>query len=391
MLASASKGRESVLIKVSQAVERLGQSQRAKKLSRPPADVISLASGDPSFDTPDHIREAGIIAIRTGLTHYSAPMGEADLRRAVASHLTTLGGGSFEAEHVLITNGASSGIYASIVAYLDPGDEVLLHDPSYSLYWDVARSAGAVPVFVPWTDKLRLDVDALEQAVTPRTRMMVLNNPVNPTGIVFTEAEMRALADFVLRHDLLLISDEAYDHLVFDGRPMISAARYQELADRTILINTCSKTFAMTGWRIGYVAALGGLLRGPAVIHRTSSGIVNTIGQRAAVTAFTTKTNWPGRMLDEYTRRRDLMCDLVNAMPGLRCEKPEGAFYVFVRVDAPVTSEALTEHCLKHGVAVRSGTEFGARGEGFIRLTFAGEPAQFQPGLERLAKAMRAL
>ena len=391
MLASASKGRESVLIKVSQAVERLGQSQRAKKLSRPPADVISLASGDPSFDTPDHIREAGITAIRTGLTHYSAPMGEADLRRAVASHLSTLGGGGFEAEHVLITNGASSGIYASMVAYLDPGDEVLLHDPSYSLYWDVARSAGAVPVFVPWTDKLRLDVDALEQAVTPRTRMLVLNNPVNPTGIVFTEVEMRALADFVLRHDLLLISDEAYDHLVFDGRTMISAARYQELADRSILINTCSKTFAMTGWRIGYVAARGGLLRGPAVVHRTSSGIVNTIGQRAAVTAFTTKTNWPGRMLDEYARRRDIMCDLVNAMPGLRCEKPEGAFYVFVHVDAPVTSEALTEHCLKHGVAVRSGTEFGARGEGFIRLTFAGEPAQFQPGLERLAKAMRAL
>jgi aspartate aminotransferase len=216
---------ESALVKTSQAVERLGQSQRAKKLSRPPADVISLASGDPSFDTPDHIRDAGIAAIRSGHTHYSAPMGEADLRRAVASYLTTLGGGTFEAEHVLITNGASSGIYASMVAYLDPGDEVLLHDPSYSLYWDVARSAGAVPVFAPWTDKLRLDVDALEQAVTPRTRMLVLNNPVNPTGIVFTEAEMRAVADFVLRHDLLLVSDEAYDHLVFDGRPMISTAR----------------------------------------------------------------------------------------------------------------------------------------------------------------------
>jgi aspartate aminotransferase len=382
---------ESILVKVSQAVERLGQSQRAKKLSRPPPGIISLASGDPSFDTPDHIREAGIAAIRGGRTHYSAPMGEADLRHAVASYLSTLGGGAFEAEHVLITNGAASGIYASMVAYLDPGDEVLLHDPSYSLYWDVARSAGAVPVFVPWTPRLRLDMEALEQAVTPRTRMLVLNNPVNPTGIVFTETEMRAVMDFVLRHDLLIISDEAYDHLVFDGRPMISAARFAALADRTIVINTCSKTFAMTGWRIGYVAARGGLLRGPAVIHRTSVGFVNTIGQRAAVAAFATKTNWPGRMLDEYARRRDLMCDLVNAMPGLHCDKPEGAFYVFVRVAAPVTSEALTEHCLKHGVAVRSGTEFGARGEGFIRLTFAGEPAQFQPGLERLAKAMRAL
>jgi len=379
------------VIKPSQAVERLSGSQRAKKLSRPSGDIISLASGDPSFDTPDHIREAGIAAIRGGKTHYSAPMGETELRRAVASHLSTLGGGTFEADHVLITNGAASGIYASMVAYLDPGDEVLLHDPCYSLYWDVARSAGAVPVFVPWTDKLRLDMDALEQAVTPRTRMLVLNNPVNPTGIVFTEAEMRAIRDFVLRHDLLLIADEAYDHLVFDGRPMISAARFQELSDRTIVINTCSKTFAMTGWRVGYVAARGNLLKAVAVIHRTSVGFVTTIGQKAAVTAFTTKTNWPGRMLDEYARRRDIMCDLVNAMPGLRCEKPEGAFYVFVRVDVPMTSEALTEHCLKHGVALRSGTEFGARGEGYIRLTFAGEPAQFKPGLERLAQAMRAL
>jgi len=382
---------ESALFKVSQAVERLSGSQRAKKLSRPSGDIISLASGDPSFDTPDHIREAGIAAIRGGQTHYSAPMGEVDLRRAVASHLTMLGGGTFEADHVLITNGAASGIYASIVAYLDPGDEVLLHDPCYSLYWDVARSAGAVPVFVPWTDQLRLDIDALEQAVTPRTRMLVVNNPVNPTGIVFTEAEMRAVRDFVLRHDLLLIADEAYDHLVFDGRPMISAARFEELADRAVVINTCSKTFAMTGWRVGYVAARGGLLKGIAVIHRTSVGFVTTIGQRAAVTAFTTRTNWPGRMLDEYARRRDIMCDLVNAMPGLHCEKPEGAFYVFVRVNVPISSEGLTEHCLRHGVAVRSGTEFGARGEGYIRLTFAGEPAQFQPGLERLAKAMRAL
>lgn len=379
------------MVKVSQAVERLSQSQRAKKLGRPGPGIVSLASGDPSFDTPDHIREAGISAIRAGHTHYSPPLGDPDLRRAVAAHLSSLGGGEFKSEDVLISNGAASGIYAGMVAYLDPGDEVLLHDPSYSLYWDVARSAGAVPVFVPWTKDLRLDMDALEQAVTPRTRMFVLNNPVNPTGIVLTEKEMRDIADFVRRHDIVLISDEAYDHLVYDGRPMISAARFEEIADRTIVINTCSKTFAMTGWRIGYVGARHGLLKGLAMIHRTTMGMVNTMAQKAAVVAFTQKTNWPGRMLDEYTRRREIMCALVNAMPGLSCEKPEGAFYVFVRVDVSMTSEALTEHCLKHGVAVRSGTEFGARGEGYIRLTFAGEPSKFQPGLERLEKAMRAI
>jgi aspartate aminotransferase len=278
-----------------------------------------------------------------------------------------------------------------MVAYLDPGDEVLLHDPTYSLYWDVVRTIGATPVFVPWTDDLRLDIDALERAITPKTRMFMLNNPVNPTGIVFSPEEMRAVVDFVKRHDLVLIADEAYDHLVYDGRPMISAASFDEIADRTIVINTCSKTFAMTGWRIGYVAAKHGLVQGPAMIQRTTLHTVNNIAQRAALTAFTTRTNCHAEMLSEYTSRRDLMCRLVNDMPGLHCMKPEGAFYVFVHVDVPMSSADLTEHCMQHGVAVRSGTEFGARGEGYIRLTFAGKPAEFEPGLERLGKAMRAL
>jgi aspartate aminotransferase len=379
------------VVKVSQAVERLGQSQRAKKLTRPPKDVFSLASGDPSFDTPEFIREAGIAAIRGGYTHYPAPIGETPLRKAVADFLSNASRQPFATEDILITNGAASGIYASMVAYLDPGDEVLLHDPTYSLYWDVARSIGATAVFVPWTDTLRLDMDALERAVTPRTRMFMLNNPVNPTGIVFTMEEMRAIVDFVKRHDLVLIADEAYDHLVYDGRPMISAASFGEISDRAIVINTCSKTFAMTGWRIGYVAAKHGLVQGPAMIHRTMLHTVNHIAQRAALTAFTTRTNCHAEMLSEYTGRRDLMCRLVNEMPGLHCMKPEGAFYVFVKVDMPMSSADLTEHCMQHGVAVRSGTEFGAGGEGYLRLTFSGKPAEFEPGLERLGKAMRAL
>ena len=378
-------------MKVSQAVERLGQSQRANKLGRPGKEVVSLASGDPDFDTPDHIRDAAITAIREGQTHYSSAVGEADLRGAIAQHISGLGGEDFTTGDILVTAGAASGIYASMTAYLDAGDEVLIHDPSYSLYADVALSIGAVPVYVPWAANLRVDMGALEQAVTPRTRMFILNNPVNPTGIVFSGAEMQEVADFVLRNDLLLLSDEAYDHLVYDGRRMISAARFAELDDRLILINTCSKTFAMTGWRVGYVAARKNLIRAAAMMHRTSVGFVNTIAQRAAVTAFTVGTNWQGQMLGEYAVRRDLMCGVVNGIPGLRCEKPEGAFYVFVRVDVNMTSEALAEHCLKHGVAVRSGTEFGPRGEGYLRLTFAGRPAQFELGLRRLETAMRAI
>ena len=379
-------------MQISEAVKRLSMSQRAAKTGRPAGgDVISLASGDPDFRTPDYIAEAAIQAIHDGHTHYAPPMGLPALRAKIADNLSQLGGGAFAAEDILVTNGASSGIYAAMVAVLNPGDEVLLHDPTYSLYCDVALSVGAVPVFVPWTAALRLDMAAMEQAVTPRTRMFVLNNPVNPTGIAFTADEMQAIAAFATRHDLLVVSDEAYDHLVFDGRPMISAASLPELAERAIVLNTCSKTFAMTGWRVGYAAARAGMIKPVGVIHRTANNNINSIAQHAALAAYTIKTSWQADMLAEYTHRRDVMCDMVNAMPGLSCEKPEGAFYVFVRVDAKLRSEALTEHCLHHGVGVRSGTEFGPAGEGYIRLTFAGSVAKFEPGLERLHTAMKAL
>jgi aspartate aminotransferase len=382
------------MAKVAQAALRVGSSERAKKLGGAPApvtDVIPLHIGDPSFVTPEYVREAAIEAIHQGYTHYPPASGDVQLRKAVAEDLSAVGGGVFRPEEVMICNGANSAIYAAMVAYLDPGDEVLLHDPTYSLYQDVALTVGATAVPVAWSSNLHLDVDALEKAVTPKTRMFVLNNPCNPTGIVLTPDETHAVADFVKRHDLLLVSDEAYDHLVYDGRPFASMAGYEEIADRALVINTCSKTFAMTGWRVGYLAARKGLLKPAADIHRTALGTVNWIAQRAAFKAYTQKTSWQQDMLAEFTKRRDLMYSMVNEMPGLKCAKPEGTFYAFVRVEVPLTSEQLTEYLMKNGVAVRSGTEYGRRGEGFIRLCFAGEIAQFKPGLERLAKAMRAL
>jgi len=384
---------EHAMVKVAQAPLRVGSSERAKLGGGPPApaDVIALHIGDPSFVTPAYICEGAIKAIREGYTHYPPPSGDAQLRKAIADELSTQGGGVFRPEDVVITNGANSALYAAMVAYLDPGDEVLLHDPTYSLYQDVALSIGATTVQIPWSANLHLDLDALEKAVTPRTRMFVLNNPCNPTGVVLTEAETRAVADFVLRHDLVLVSDEAYDHLVYDGRRFVPIASYEELAKNAIVINTCSKTFAMTGWRVGYMAARNGLLKPATAIHRTALGTVNWVAQRAALEAYTHETGWKQEMLAEFTKRRDLMWSMVNATPGLRCQKPEGTFYAFVRVEVPLTSEQLTAHLMRHGVAVRSGTEYGPRGEGFIRLCFAGEIAQFKPGLERLAEVMRSL
>lgn len=382
------------MVTVSQAAQRVGSSERAKKLGggpTPPADTIALHIGDPSFVTPDYIREAAIEAIRQGYTHYPPAAGDAQLRGVLADRLSALGGEAFRPDDVCITNGANSALYAAMVAYLDPGDEVLLHDPTYSLYQDIALSVGATVVPVPWSSDLHLDLDTLERSVTPRTRMFVLNNPCNPTGVVLTERETRAVADFALRHDLVLISDEAYDHLVYDGRPFVSMASYAELAKNLVVINTCSKTFAMTGWRVGYMAARGGLLKPAADIHRTAVGTVNWIAQRAALAAFTSDPGWQQGMLAEFTKRRDLMWSMVTCTSGLSCAKPEGTFYAFVKVEVPLTSEQLSDHLTRHGVAVRSGTEYGKRGEGFIRLCFAGEIAQFEPGLARLAEVMRSL
>lgn len=380
------------MAKVSQAAVRVGTSERARKLGGgPTANVIPLHIGDPSFVTPRYICEAAIEAIRQGYTHYPPSSGDAELRKAISEELSGHGGGSFRPEDVIITNGANSAIYAAMVAYLDPGDEVLLHDPTYSLYQDVALTIGATAVHVPWSRDLHLDLKALERAVTPKTRMLVLNSPCNPTGVVLTADETGAVADFVLRHNLVLISDEAYDHLVYDGRRFVSMASYPELAKNAIVVNTCSKTFAMTGWRVGYMAGRHGLLKPAADVHRTALGTVNWIAQRAALTAFTNDPGWKQEMLAEFTARRELMWSMVNAMPGLSCAKPEGTFYAFVRVEVPLTSEQLTGHLMRQGVAVRSGTEYGRRGEGFIRLCFAGEIAQFRPGLDRLAEAMAAL
>jgi len=228
------------MARVAQAALRVGSSERAKKLGGgPAADVIPLHIGDPSFVTPDYIREAAIEAVNQGYTHYPPAAGDAQLRKAIAGQLSTFGGGVYRPEDLVITNGANSALYAAMVAYLDPGDEVLLHDPTYSLYQDVALTIGAKVVPVPWAPNLHLDQNALEQAVTPRTRMFVLNSPCNPTGIVLTPDEMRAVADFVLRHDLILISDEAYDHLVYDGRPFVSMAAFADLADHVFVVNTC--------------------------------------------------------------------------------------------------------------------------------------------------------
>ncbi|SRR6266511_2044077 len=380
------------MFQASAAVRRLGGGQRARQLIAKPKDLIDLSVGDPDFGSPADVREAGKAAIDQGYVYYAPAMGDPELRQAVAEYLSESSGRSFQSGEIFVAHGGTAAIYAVMAAYLDPGDEVLLTDPALSLYTQAAEQIGARSVMVPTDRDFHPNLAALERAVTPKSRLLVLVNPANPTGAVCTREEMDQLGQFVRRHNLLLVSDETYDHILYDGRRHVSAAEYEEIADRVILLNTVSKTFAMTGWRIGYLAGREDLIQGPALIHRASIGPINSVAQRAAWWAYshTIRGPWRESMLAELTRRRDLMLDLVNETPGLACRAPEGGIFLFVKVTTTLSSEDFELACLRRGVGVRSGSEFGSRGEGYVRLSTASHPSLYAEGVRRIGEAVAA-
>lgn len=380
------------MFKQSAMVDRLSAGERARQLASKPADLIDLSVGDPDFGSPKDVREAARAAIADGYVHYAPAMGDAELRRAMASYVSETSGGQYKPEEIFITHGGTGAVYGVLSAYLNPDDEILIPDPALSIFMQIAQQNAAKSVMVPTNEDFHLNMDALERAVTPRSRALVLANPSNPTGTVLTRKEMDAVAEFVQRHDLLLLSDETYDHILYDSREHISAARYPEIRNRMILVNTVSKIFAMTGWRIGYIAGPKELIQGPALIHRAAMGPINAVAQRAALYAYTetVRSNWGKWMLGEFERRRNLMVDLVNKTPGLDCLAPEGAIYLFVHVDTPLSPSEFEACCLEHGVGVRSGSEFGPRGEGHVRLCFANNPSTYAEGIARIGRAAAA-
>lgn len=380
------------MFKQSEMVARLGSGERARQLATKPADLIDLSVGDPDFGSPPNVRVAAQTAVSEGYVHYAAAMGDPQLRKAIAAYLNQSYGRKFRNDEIFITHGGTGAIYAVLSAYLDPGDEVLVPDPALSIFMQIASQCNARSVMVPTKEDFHLDFDALERAVTSRSRAFVLANPGNPTGTVYTRAEMDKLVEFVKKHDLLLLADETYDHILFDEREHVSAATYPDIVDRTILVNTVSKIFAMTGWRVGYIAGPQDLIHGPALIHRAAMGPLNAVAQRAAFAAYTEtiKSDWSSWMLGEFHSRRDLMVNLVSKTPGLDCIPPEGAIYLFVRADTPLSASDFEGFCLQQGVGVRSGSEFGPRGEGYVRLTLANNPTTYAEGIKRLGNAALA-
>ena len=380
----------------SRAIERLGASQRglADRLPKPRVDkVVRLNSGDPSFPTPAYVIEAAYRAMKDGYTHYAPAQGDPQLRKAIAAYQSSISGVPVSPSEVLVTGGGTGAISAAMMALLDEGDEVLILDPCYSLYPDVARVVGARVVFVPLTSDFRVDVEAVREAVTPRTRMLILNYPSNPTGQLLEQQELEGLAAIAVEHDLVVLSDEVYDQLVFQGKHL-SVLGHPALTDRTVLVNSFSKTYAMTGWRLGWAVAKGGLIQAVLTMNRSVLGSTNHIAQRAGLVALTNQEEdrkWRTSMLEQYQARRTAMWEGLVQVPGVHLYDLKAAFYAWVHYEAPLSSVDMMKYLYERGLNVRPGTEFGSMGEKHLRFTFAPSTAVITEGLTIFRSAMSEL
>ena len=365
---------------------RMVQDLRRRSLrpaTRPGPELISLAQGDPDFPTPEHISQALTDALAAGATHYAQLLGDPELRAALGEQMAEIAGRPYGADQVAITHGASGGLAAAIFALVDPGSRVIIPEPTYSLYADLTWMAGGEVTFVRHLPDLHLDLDGIE-AAAPGARLVVICNPCNPTGAVYTLDELEDLAEIAEEHDLWVICDEAYDHIVFDGVDLISALEVSSLAERLLYVNTFSKTYAMTGWRIGWVAGPREVIDAAGSVHRAINGPINSAVQRAALVAITEPTDWPERMRREYQARRDIVSRMVSGIDGLELVEPEGSFYAFIRYRSDVPAVEVVARVLEEGVAVRPGSEFGPGGEGYVRVAFSTGRERLIEGMERL-------
>ena len=353
-------------------------------------DVISLGVGEPDFDTPREIVEAGIESLRAGRTHYTSNFGTIELRRALAEHLRRRYGVTYDpATEILITVGASEAVDLALRATCDPGDEVILHEPSYVAYVPAIVFAGGtvVPVATSFDDDFALDPGAVEAAITPRTKALFLGYPANPTGAVLDDDVQDELARIARDHDLLVYSDEIYDRLAYGTYRHRAFSSLPGMRERTILMGGFSKAYAMTGWRVGWVCAPAPILEGIVKVHQYGIMSAPTVAQDAAVVALRDGDAAVETMVAEYDRRRRLLVDGLNKL-GLPTFEPRGAFYAFPDITSTgLTSDEFTEQLLREErVAAVPGNAFGPSGEGHVRMCYATSYEKLEEALERLAR-----
>jgi aspartate aminotransferase len=368
---------------------------RARALEATGRSVIHLEIGEPDFDTPANVREAAKRALDAGKTHYPPFPGIPELRAAIAADTAARRGFAPDSSNVFVTVGGKGVMYYAILALVNPGDEVIVPDPGYPIYESVTRFVGGVPVAIPIRQEnaFRLDPDELASLVTDRTRLIVINSPANPTGGVLTQGDLERIAEIALRHDLAVLSDEIYSRILYDGEAHTSIAALPGMAERTIVLDGFSKTYAMTGWRLGYGIVPADLALGFGRLLINSVSGATTFAQWGAVEALTGPQDDVDAMVEEFRARRDLVVDGLNGIPGFRCLRPKGAFYAFPEISGTgLTGAELAARLLQEtGVSVLAGTAFGTLGSNHIRLSYANSRENLAEALRRIRTMVEPL
>lgn len=384
----------------------LALATRAVELRKRGMDVINMGVGEPDFDTPPEICAAAIAAMEAGETRYTPTAGTNDLRMAIVQKLSRENGLDYGADQIVVSNGAKQSISNLVGALINPGDEVIVPAPYWVSYWDVVTLYGGVPrsIRCPMEDGFRLRPDQLDASLTPSTKLLFLNSPCNPSGAVYSAAELAALGSVLKRHpNVWIASDEIYEHILVGERPFVSLLSVcPDLKDRTVVINGVSKAYSMTGWRIGYSASSRALALAMETVQSQMTGSPNSIAQRAAVTALNQSDALVRRTAESYRRRHALMCESIAGIDGLEFRPSEGAFYLFVRVDSAIrslyeagklsapTDVAFSSYLLESfGLAVVPGTAFGL--EGHLRLSFATTDENIAIACQRLRSACESV
>ncbi len=387
-------------MKLAERMSRLGTETafdvlvRARELEARGRKIVHLEIGEPDFATPSHIVDAAKRALDEGWTHYGPSQGYPDLREAVADYVSRTRGVSIGAENVAIVPGGKPIIFFSMLALLEPGDEVLYPNPGFPIYESMIRYLGAIPVPIPLIEErgFALDLDRLRDSLSDRTRLLILNSPHNPTGGVLSREDLEAIAGMVRDRDLMILSDEIYSRICYEGTPA-SIAGLPGMLEKTIILDGFSKTYAMTGWRIGYGVMPAWLAAAVTKLMVNSNSCTASFTQRAAMAALRGPQDEVARMVAEFRRRRDAFCEGLNSLPGFRCVLPQGAFYAFPNIEGTGLSSAeLADRLLEEaGVACLSGTAFGAFGEGYLRFSYANSYENLMEALERIQRFLETV
>jgi aspartate aminotransferase len=364
---------------------------KAKQLEAQGKPIIHLEIGQPDFPTPVNICEAAVRAMQAGHTGYGPAAGLWELREVIAAHIAQTRGVAIHPEEVVVTPGAKPIIFFTLLALVNSGDEVIYPDPGFPIYESVIRFVGAKAVPLPLLEEVdfRFRIEDLEAAISEKTRLLILNSPQNPTGGLLTTSDLEAIATLADRHNFYVLSDEIYSRILYEGEHQ-SILQYPEMKNRTILLDGHSKTYAMTGWRLGYGIAPKPIIEQIERLMINSNSCTCSFTQMAGIEALTGPQNAVDKMVAEFRQRRDAIVAGLNAIPGVHCLKPAGAFYVFPNVKAlPMTCDALADYLLEEaGVAVLAGTAFGAWGEGYLRLSYANSLENINEALAKIAAAI---